>query len=127
MGVVENGSPAPGSTVPAPVVDRLSGPAHGEADELPEELKQFGSPQRIDAVRRATEYLDEHGVTVTRREDSGDTAQDVVDLADSEDVDLSVLGGRKSSPAATVRFGTITQSVLLRTDRPVAVTGSKRE
>jgi len=100
---------------------------HGEADELPEELKRYGSPQRIDAVRRAIEYLEEHDVDVTIREDSGDTAQDVVDLADSEAVDLVVLGGRKRSPTAKVLFGSTTQSVLLGTDRPVAVTGSTRD
>lgn len=100
---------------------------HGEHDELPEELERFGSPQRVGAVRRASEYLEEHGVDVTLREDSGDTAEDVIDLADREDVDLIVLGGRKRSPAQKVLFGSIAQSVLLGTDRPVVVTGGKRK
>ncbi|WP_440990734.1 universal stress protein [Haloarchaeobius baliensis] len=100
---------------------------HGEADELPDELKRFGTPQRIDSVRRASEYLEEHGIDVKTREDSGDTARDVIDLADSEDVDLIVLGGRKRSPAEKVLFGSISQSVLLGTDRPVVVTGGHRD
>lgn len=98
---------------------------HGEVEEMPDDLKQFGSAQRVGSVRRAAEHLEEHDVDVTIREESGETAQDIIDVADNDDVDLIVLGGRKRSPAGKVLFGSVSQSVLLNTDRPVAITGGK--
>lgn len=100
---------------------------HGETEEMPEELKQFSSVQRVGAVRKAMEYLEDHGVAATMREDSGDTAEDIIRIADSEDVELIVLGGRKRSPTSKVIFGSVSQTVLLNTDRPVVVTGGKRQ
>ena len=99
---------------------------HGEIEDMPGELKRFGSATRVGAVRRATEHLEDKDVEVTIREDSGDTAEDIISVADEEDVDLIVLGGRKRSPAGKVLFGSVSQAVLLNTDRPVTVTGGKR-
>jgi len=100
---------------------------HGEGSDLPDELKQFKSASRIRSVRRAKEHLEELGVEVTVLDDSGDTAEDITDEADRYDVDAIVLGTRKRSPVGKAIFGSVTQSVLLDTDRPVVVTGSPRE
>lgn len=97
----------------------------GDQAELPEELERFRSASRVASVRRASEYLAERGVAVEVMDESGDTAQDIVDLADELDANLIVMGGRKRSPASKVLFGSITQSVLLNTDHPVTVTGSR--
>lgn len=99
---------------------------HGEAEEMPENLRGFTSATRVGAVRRAVEVLEDHGVEYTVVEDSGDTAADILEEAERRDVDVIVLGGRKRSPAGKVLFGSVTQSVLLRTDRAVTVTGRKR-
>lgn len=99
----------------------------GEEDELPEELQPFKSASRVRSVRRAAEFLEDRNIEVELLDDSGNTAADIIRLADELDSDLIVMGGRKRSPAAKVLFGSITQSVLLNTDRPVTVTGSGRE
>lgn len=92
------------------------------AKDTPEELQRFDSPTRIEAVRRAMDHLDEADVAYSVREDSGEVAQDIIDIGEDLDVDLIVLGGRKRSPTGKILFGSVTQDVLLNTDRPVTVT-----
>jgi nucleotide-binding universal stress UspA family protein len=96
----------------------------GDTDDLPEDIQQFKSASRVQSVRRAREHLEDEGVDVEVRDDSGDTTQDILDEAEHYDVDSIVLGGRKRSPAGKAIFGSVTQSVILNTDRPVVVTGS---
>jgi len=78
---------------------------------------------RIGSIKRARNHLEEHGVTVRIREDSVDAVDAILDQAEAEDVNSLVLGGRKRSPAGKALFGSVTQSVILNTDRPVVVTG----
>jgi len=95
--------------------------------DTPEEMKRFDSPMRIDAVKRTTEVLDDAGVEYTIQEDSGEVAADILEDAEALDVDDVVLGGRKRSPAGKILFGSVTQEVLLNTDRPVTVTTAQDE
>ncbi|ARS90719.1 universal stress protein [Natrarchaeobaculum aegyptiacum] len=98
-----------------------------DSEDLPKEFEQFKSASRISSVRRASERLEEAGVDVHVLEDSGDTESDIIDEAEEYDVDSIVLGGRKRSPVGKAVFGSVTQSVILSSDRPVVVTGSKSD
>jgi nucleotide-binding universal stress UspA family protein len=90
--------------------------------ETPDEMKGFDSPTRVDAVKRVMTVLDDADVEYSIQEDSGEVAADILADADELDVDEVVLGGRKRSPAGKILFGSVTQEVLLNTDRPVTVT-----
>jgi len=61
------------------------------------------------------------------QEDSGEVADDIIEDAEARDIDQIVLGGRKRSPAGKILFGSVTQEVLLNTDRPVTVTTAQSE
>jgi nucleotide-binding universal stress UspA family protein len=79
------------------------------------------SVTEVAAVRRAQEILEDEGVDVTLQESSGDTAQGILSMAESVDADLLVVAGRKQTPTGKVLFGSVTQGVVLGTDRPVLV------
>ena len=96
---------------------------HGEGEELPSELKRFNSAERIRSVRRVREYLEDHGVEVDVLEDSGNTAEDILMEGEQHDVDAIVLNPRRRSPVGKAVFGSVTQSVIRGSDRPVIVTG----
>lgn len=98
---------------------------HGETEELPEEIKSHASAARVTSVRRATEILEEHEISYDIIEGSGDTADDIINRAEVDDVELIVLGGRRRRPTGKILFGSVAQSVLLNTDRPVAITGKR--
>ena len=94
------------------------------SEELPEELRRFNSAERVASVRRVEKLLEDTGVDYHLLEESGEAAGDIIDDAEELNVDLIVLGGRKRSPTGKVIFGSVTQEVLLNTDRPVTVTGA---
>ncbi|WP_248897265.1 universal stress protein [Haloplanus halobius] len=82
------------------------------------------SATQLGSVRDATELLEEHDIEVSVTESSGDPAEQILDVAETEDADLIVVAGRKRSPTGKALFGSVTQSVILNTDRPVMVAGS---
>ncbi|WP_293030065.1 universal stress protein [Natronococcus sp.] len=75
---------------------------------------------QLDGVRHVADAFDESGVDYEYYETSGDPAPEIIAAADERDVDLICLSGRKRTPTGKVIFGSVTQSVILGTDRPVA-------
>lgn len=78
---------------------------------------------RVASVRAVQKVFDEAGIEYSVQEDSVETVDNILDHAAEDDVDAIVLGGRKRSPAGKALFGSVTQKVILNTDRPVVVTG----
>jgi nucleotide-binding universal stress UspA family protein len=91
--------------------------------DIPDQWDQLESVERLASVRRAREFFEEEGIDVTVREESGDAVEDILETAAEMDADSIVMGGRKQSPAGKVLFGSVTQSVILESKRPVVVTG----
>lgn len=79
------------------------------------------SVTQVDAVKRAQERLKDAGVAVELREGSGDPATSIIETADELDADAICVAGRNRTPAGKVLFGSVTQSVVLTTDRPVLI------
>jgi nucleotide-binding universal stress UspA family protein len=84
---------------------------------------ESGSVTQLSSGRLLADELGDADVdveTVTRR---GDPADAILDVAGDRNVDVIVLGGRKRSSVGKLLFGSVSQSVLSRADRPVTVTG----
>ncbi|WP_226011069.1 universal stress protein [Halomicrobium salinisoli] len=80
-----------------------------------------GSVEDVPSVRRARDALAEADLEVTCAGATGDPADAIMERADEVDADMIVVAGRKRTPAGKVLFGSVTQSVILGTDRPVFV------
>ncbi len=91
------------------------------------ENPEGASVMQVASVQRAQERLEESGITVTLEEASGDPAESILNLAEQRDADLIITAGRKRSPTEKVLFGSVTQAVILGTDRPVLVCSGSGE
>ncbi|PSP74172.1 universal stress protein [Halobacteriales archaeon QS_3_64_16] len=79
------------------------------------------SVHQVGAVRRARDVLEDAGIEVSLDESSGDPATAIVDTAEEINADVICVAGRKRTPAGKVLFGSVTQGVILATDRSVLV------
>ncbi|GCF13370.1 universal stress protein [Haloarcula sp. S1AR25-5A] len=86
-----------------------------------EENPEGASVDQVASVRRARDVLEEADIEVALEESSGEPADAILRLADEQDADMIVVAGRKRTPTGKVLFGSVTQSVILGTDRSVLV------
>ncbi|MFC6954494.1 universal stress protein [Halorubellus litoreus] len=77
------------------------------------------SVNQVGSVRRATEVLEEAGVEYNLDEESGTPSDEIVERANELDVDCICVAGRKRSPTGKALFGSVSQDVILDSDRPV--------
>lgn len=85
------------------------------------------SVTQVSSVRRANEIFEDAGIDVVLEESSGRPTEAILELADEVDADMIVLAGRKRTPTGKVLFGSVTQGVILDTDRSVLVCSAKAE
>ena len=92
-----------------------------------EENPEGASVDQVASVRRARDILEGADIEVTLEESSGEPADAILRLADEQDAEMIVVAGRKRTPTGKVLFGSVTQSVILGTDRSVLVCSGEKE
>lgn len=85
------------------------------------ENPEGGTVEQVASVRRAREILEEADIEYELEGSSGEPSEAILRVADRHDADRIVLAGRKRTPTGKVLFGSVTQAVILNTDRPVLV------
>jgi len=91
-----------------------------------EETADKTSVEQTPAGNALVEALQETGVDIETETRQGDPEVQIVNVAEERDADMIILGGRKRSPLGALVFGSVSQSVILDSERPVAVTGSAK-
>lgn len=74
-----------------------------------------------DTVTMARDALESEGFETSVHEVAGKPAVAIIELAAEYDVDLLVVGIRRRRPIGKVVFGSVAQSVIIDSDRPVMV------
>lgn len=75
--------------------------------------------RNLKSVAAAAEQLEDAGFDVEVAQSSGDAVPNILDKADEIDADLISLAGRKRSPTGKALFGSVTQDVVLKSERTV--------
>lgn len=96
--------------------------SEGEFERRREGREYFVDQAADDAARTAGWVVDgtlEDGDGITLEGRVGEPSDEICKVADGTDARYLVVGGRKRTPVGKAVFGSVTQSVLLNTDRPV--------
>ncbi|MFC4247623.1 universal stress protein [Natribaculum luteum] len=73
----------------------------------------------LKSVAYTTDALEDAGFDVDVRQSSGDAVRNIRETATDVDADVISIAGRKRSPTGKALFGSVTQQVSLRSNRPV--------
>ncbi len=104
----------------APATDFIAMAGLGMTGALP------SMPHELDAYDRAPlgeaeQIAEQHGVHASSALLVGNTADEIVAYADSQDVDLIVVGSRGHGALASALLGSVSRRVLSESKRPVAI------
>ncbi|MEF8883526.1 MAG: universal stress protein [Haloarculaceae archaeon] len=92
-----------------------------------EDREENTATKQIRGGNAARSRLEEAGVGARDVTRVGDPATEILAAAQETEADHIVLGGRKRSPLGSLLFGSVSQAVVLDSERPVTITGGKRE
>ncbi|MFA9418203.1 universal stress protein [Natrinema sp. HArc-T2] len=84
------------------------------------------SVSQLQTARAAEEQLEAAGIDVNLAERSGEPSSEILSYAEQMDADMICLAGRNRSPTGKALFGSVTQDVILSTDRPVLIAGRSK-
>lgn len=85
-----------------------------------EENPEAASAPQVGSLRRAKEILDDHDIETSFHErGGGDASHAILDAAAELDADVICVGQPRRSPTGKVLFGSVSQEVVLKADRPV--------
>ena len=101
----------------APATDVLPMAGYGMAGvpHVPHEVTEYD----LIALDEASEVATEHGVAASTKLLVGDTVDEIVAYADTEDVDMIVVGSRGHGALASALLGSVSRGVLSESKRPV--------
>jgi len=85
------------------------------------------SVNQLSSVRRARERLERAGVNCVHYEASGDPADELLAAAEEIEADAICVSGGDRSPTGKAVFGSVTQDVILGSDRPVITVPAPEE
>lgn len=104
----------------APVYDLIPIPGFGmtgSAPRVPHPIDELDRAPLEEAEHRA----EERGVGASSKLLVGNAADEIVTFADSEDVDLIVIGSRGHGTLASALLGSVSREVLSHSRRPVVI------
>ncbi|WP_408960210.1 universal stress protein [Natrinema sp. 74] len=81
--------------------------------------------ENLKSVSEAIERLEEAGFTVEVSQSSGDAVRSILEKAEAIDANVISLAGRKRSPTGKALFGSVTQDVILKSDRTVLLSATE--
>ncbi|MDY6817202.1 MAG: universal stress protein [Halobacteriales archaeon] len=110
--------PAAGEAIEVTLTHSMAANESLDEDEL-------ASLSQVESVQTAKDHLVANDVDVETMAVSLPLEDGIPQLAEQIDADQIVMGGRKRSAAGKALFGSITQAVILNTNRSVTVVGSQ--
>lgn len=75
--------------------------------------------ENLKSVTEAKKRLEEANFHVEVSQSSGDATRNILEKAEEIDADMISLAGRQRSPTGKALFGSVTQNVILKSDRTV--------
>ena len=84
-----------------------------------EDNPEGAAVSQVGAARTARDVLEAEGIEVELAETSGAPTEQILKFAEDEDADAIALAGRDRTPAGKAVFGSVSQSVMLKSDVPV--------